>query len=453
MPSKQRGKREGSRGEGLLDLLIDKETTRPDPIGADGFACHTAVLAQSGSGKSFLLGRLVEELLLKTKARVVVLDPNSDFVRLPQVDATAWTRAGLRPWFSPTDTAAAFRSQWAQVNPMVLTNRNLGVSSDVQPLRIDWGGLSDVERANVVGLESMTQPELYAAFTFASDLAEERWTEERGEADREAYDFEYFRQVADELCEYLLSATGDAESDIADKPLAKSLRTSGSTLGLKLRALIASVRPFDIWRSSGDDSADIGETITNGGRATVIDLLSVDREAERLALMTKVLGTLWANARDSYSAALRDSSEPDTRVPTFIVIDEAHNVVPATRFSPSAERLATEIIRIAAEGRKFGLFLVVATQRPRKLDANILSECDALLLMKMTNLSDLANAAELFGLDLALLRKAQRLKLGDVLLFGRPASDVTTGRVSHSAPRRTMQGGRGLDKDTWTTIA
>ncbi|NVM24158.1 MAG: DUF87 domain-containing protein [Desulfobacterales bacterium] len=47
------------------------------------------VLTQSGSGKSFLVGRLIEELVIKTNARVVVLDPNSDFVRLPEVDEAA----------------------------------------------------------------------------------------------------------------------------------------------------------------------------------------------------------------------------------------------------------------------------------------------------------------------------------------------------------------------------
>ncbi|HEY8030935.1 MAG TPA: DUF87 domain-containing protein [Methylocella sp.] len=40
---------------------------------------HTMVLGQSGSGKSFFLARLLEELLLRTKARVVAIDPNGDF--------------------------------------------------------------------------------------------------------------------------------------------------------------------------------------------------------------------------------------------------------------------------------------------------------------------------------------------------------------------------------------
>ena len=54
-------------------------------------ACHTAIVAQSGSGKSFFLGRLIEELTLKTKARCVILDPNADFRRISEVvDGARW---------------------------------------------------------------------------------------------------------------------------------------------------------------------------------------------------------------------------------------------------------------------------------------------------------------------------------------------------------------------------
>jgi hypothetical protein len=48
-------------------------------------ANHTVIVAQSGSGKSYFLGRIVEELLLKTKSRVLVFDPNADFRKISEV--------------------------------------------------------------------------------------------------------------------------------------------------------------------------------------------------------------------------------------------------------------------------------------------------------------------------------------------------------------------------------
>ena len=45
---------------------------------------HTVIIAQSGSGKSFFLGRLVEEIMIKSKARCLILNPNGDFRKIIQ---------------------------------------------------------------------------------------------------------------------------------------------------------------------------------------------------------------------------------------------------------------------------------------------------------------------------------------------------------------------------------
>ncbi len=58
---------------------------------AGGFDRHTFLCGQSGSGKTYSLGVILERLLIETDLRLVVLDPNSDFVRLGEV------RAGAEP--------------------------------------------------------------------------------------------------------------------------------------------------------------------------------------------------------------------------------------------------------------------------------------------------------------------------------------------------------------------
>jgi DNA helicase HerA-like ATPase len=47
---------------------------------------HTVVIAQSGSGKSFFLGRLIEEIKIKSKARCLNLDRNGDFRKINEID-------------------------------------------------------------------------------------------------------------------------------------------------------------------------------------------------------------------------------------------------------------------------------------------------------------------------------------------------------------------------------
>lgn len=55
------------------------------------------------------------------------------------------------------------------------------------------------------------------------------------------------------------------------------------------------------------------------------------------------------------------------------------------------------IVQIAAEGRKYGLWLLLSTQRPSKIHPNALSQCDNLGLMKMSSPRDLAQLGEYFG--------------------------------------------------------
>src|SRR5215213_1247032 len=70
-------------------------------VGEEGFDRHTFLCGQSGSGKTFALGVILERLLLETDLRIVILDPNSDFVRLdrlrPLADVNRTTSSELSP--------------------------------------------------------------------------------------------------------------------------------------------------------------------------------------------------------------------------------------------------------------------------------------------------------------------------------------------------------------------
>jgi len=61
----------------------------PFSLDSGGFGRHTFLCGQSGSGKTYSLGVVLEQLLLETDLRLVVLDPNSDFARLGQLQPDA----------------------------------------------------------------------------------------------------------------------------------------------------------------------------------------------------------------------------------------------------------------------------------------------------------------------------------------------------------------------------
>jgi hypothetical protein len=62
-------------------------------------AHHTVIVAQSGSGKSFFLGRLIEEILLRTRSKLLVFDPNADFRKVDQIVEGEWwtSKVGYDP--------------------------------------------------------------------------------------------------------------------------------------------------------------------------------------------------------------------------------------------------------------------------------------------------------------------------------------------------------------------
>jgi DNA helicase HerA-like ATPase len=69
------------------------------------------------------------------------------------------------------------------------------------------------------------------------------------------------------------------------------------------------------------------------------------------------------------------------------VAEEAHRYVPADKrlgFGPTRRAIS----RIAKEGRKYGVFLGVVTQRPAELDPTILSQCSTIFAMRMANEAD-----------------------------------------------------------------
>jgi hypothetical protein len=79
----------------------------------------------------------------------------------------------------------------------------------------------------------------------------------------------------------------------------------------------------------------------------------------------------------------------DGAVPLLFVCEEAHRYAAADRtlgFGPTRRSLS----RIAKEGRKYGVFLALVTQRPAELDATIISQCSTLFVMRMANERDQA---------------------------------------------------------------
>ena len=125
----------------------------------------------------------------------------------------------------------------------------------------------------------------------------------------------------------------------------------------------------------------VGANQASNGPIAVVDLSLVPSEA--IHVVVAVL------ARMVFEAVQRHRRESGSELPTVLVLDEAHTFVHrdlTAEGSPAAGRICCRTFeRIAREGRKFGLGLVLASQRPSEVSPTVLSQCNTFLLHRIVN--------------------------------------------------------------------
>ena len=92
-------------------------------------------------------------------------------------------------------------------------------------------------------------------------------------------------------------------------------------------------------------------------------------------------------ARVSFS--LQQWTPSELRHPVALLCDEAHLYIPQRNLADSADAISIDIFeRIAKEGRKYGVSLVVISQRPSEVNKTMLSQCSNFISMRLTNVDD-----------------------------------------------------------------
>ncbi|HZR93050.1 MAG TPA: ATP-binding protein [Gaiellaceae bacterium] len=145
---------------------------------------------------------------------------------------------------------------------------------------------------------------------------------------------------------------------------------------------------------------------------TVLDVSGVPAE-----VVAPIVGTMLRIVYDALFWGMR-LAVGGRRQPLLVILDEAHRFLPEGSDTPAHRAFS----RIAKEGRKYGVGLMIVTQRPSDIDATVLSQCGTMLALRMTNPQDrgavhgsipddLGDLTEL----LPSLRTGEALVLGDAL--------------------------------------
>jgi uncharacterized protein len=343
---------------------------------AEGFDRHTFLCGQSGSGKTFALGVILERLLLETDLKIIILDPNSDFVRLDRMRPLADVNRSSSSELSPK-SYEELQERYQRVAPKLKLVRPAPYAEDPSKLlRIRFSDLERHEQGLVLDMDPLRDREEFNAY----------WRAIEG-LSRERYSLSEVKEV-----------------------VVRHFSEEARQLGLRIENL--GVADWSLWCSA--DELSLIDVLEEDWRCLVIDSGTLASPAEQSIVAAAVLGHLWRHRHE--------------RQPILIVADEAHNICPQKPTDNLEAAATSHAIKIAGEGRKFGLYLLVSTQRPSKIHANVLSQCDNLVLMKMNSASDLAHISQIFSQAPAtFLDQSPHFAQGESLLAGKLVRNPTFG--------------------------
>jgi uncharacterized protein len=356
----------------------------------DVVSTHLAILASTGAGKSYTAGVIVEELMMPhNRASVLVVDPHGEYDTLRSVegDAQFAHEDGYRPEvkiFSPERIRVRFSS---------LTE------ADIKYLLPE--GTSDKM------LHYLSQA--YRALLTRVDAERGLWG---------------YHDLRDAVKEQKYEGDGRNESSNAS-----------SIEGLLWRLDSRFDKPGSIF--SDTEHIELKE-LFRPGRCTVLQLSDIEQHEQQV-----IVATLLRRVNKARVATVRGEADPATDghlpYPVFTLLEEAH------RFAPAGQTVvSTNILKqILSEGRKFGVGIGLITQRPGKLDQDVLSQCMTQVIMRIVNPVDQDTVAKsVEGAGRQLLQELPALTKGQAVISG---VGVNTPVMCRVRERLTRHGGETFD--------
>ncbi|MHC1623888.1 MAG: ATP-binding protein [Candidatus Methanospirareceae archaeon] len=172
---------------------------------------------------------------------------------------------------------------------------------------------------------------------------------------------------------------------------------------------------MDEWDGNSDDlfPAVVKQFLGDSAPIRIIDLSGVPNEVAGAASS--------AIARTLFSVKLWQNREERENTPVLLVCEEAHRYVP-NRGEAQYEAAQDAIRRLAKEGRKYGIGLMLVSQRPSEVEATVLSQCNSWIVMRITNDSDRSHVQGILPDSLAGLTKVlSGLRRREAIFVGQAA--------------------------------
>jgi uncharacterized protein len=227
-----------------------------------------------------------------------------------------------------------------------------------------------------------------------------------------------------------------------------------ATLTLRIRTMLADQRMGTIVAPNPTPAFEdwlmnmVGADAAANGAVAVVDLSLVPSDV--VHTVVAVLG------RVVFEATQRYRRLTSVELPTTIVLEEAHSFVrrhehDSNEIASPAQMCLQTFERIAREGRKFGLGLVLSSQRPSELSATVLAQCNTFVLHRLVNDRDQDLVARLVPDNLAgLLKELPTLPTRHAIMLGWATPLPVLMQVRELPERQRPRSADPAFWDTWT---
>ena len=381
----------GETGSAHVGSLLTREAGEVPVVLSikDVVSTHLAILASTGAGKSYTAGVLVEELMMPyNRAAVLVVDPHGEYDTLRSVEDDS-----------------RFRSEDGDYKPEVKIFTH-------ERVKVRFSSLTEADIKYLLP-EGTSEKMLHFLSQAFRQLIATRQNELWG-----------YHDLRDEV--KAQKYDGDARGEASN---------ASSIEGLLWRLDSRFDRPNSIFSDS--EHIPLAE-LFRPGRCTVLQLSDIEQNEQQVAVATLLRRVNKARMMSVRGEAVR-GSDNELSYPVFTLLEEAH------RFAPAGQTVvSTNILKqILSEGRKFGVGIGLITQRPGKLDQDVLSQCMTQIIMRIVNPVDQDTVAKsVEGAGRQLLQELPALTKGQAVISG---VGVNTPVMCRVRERITRHGGETFD--------
>ncbi|GAA1009662.1 hypothetical protein GCM10009551_092540 [Nocardiopsis tropica] len=313
---------------------------------------HVAIFAGSGSGKTVLIRRLIEECALRGTS-AIVLDPNNDLSRLGE----AWPQAPSGWWPGDADRAGTYLGDTEVVvwTPNRPSARPLVLQPipDFAALRAGMDG-TDLEAQEAREGFAMAVEACASALEQHVGLSGQRREQQRAIL-RESLTA-YGRQADRSTVQGFIAFLRDWDADRSQLPSADKLAPD---MANNLQAALINNPLLGGEGQAVDPSALLTPSAGKRARISVISLIGLPDETQRQTFVSQLQLALFS--------WIKRHPAGDRPLGWLLVMDEAQQIAPSGAVKPSTE----STLLLASQARKYGLGLVFATQSPTGLHNKI----------------------------------------------------------------------------------